>query len=152
MDRERIARAGGERAPETERGDAAFDVVVGQAVAMMAPVGHFDRVHRTAEQRAQHEQDRVVRFPAQADRSMEPAMRNAQPEHEHRAAREHEQRPAAHGTSQQRGGERDERQREFARDLGPIQRDEIAPLDRREARVTHDGLLRGAGADRGDAR
>ena len=137
MDQQRIRRAVQQRAPETQMRDAAFDIVVVEAVPVMVQVRDLDRVHRSAEQHAQHEHHRIVGPARQSQRAMEGVVGHAQAGHEQHEGGEHRRNRVPGLAEAQRQHQPWQRQAQFARDLVRAAGHQIAPGDRRHQRTIH---------------
>ena len=148
MDCQRIARALQESTPEAMRGNVAFNIIIRQAIAMMAMVSDFNRVHRSAKQCAQHEHYCVIPTFAQAQGTMKCTVTHAQASHEHHRAGKNQQRPATHGSRNQGGRKRRQWHQQLDQDFPVRKGQQIPPFDLRVACIRHGRPCRGVGASR----
>lgn len=153
MHRERVQRRVQQCAPQAAPRDRAFDVVGGQAGAVMVPMGHRDRVQRAAQQQAEQAEHHVIGAAAQADRVMDRAVGDAQAREEGRGAGQRRGGVLRMPRREQGQRESHDRQRQFAQRLATAHRDEVAPWHLGAPRLSHRrGPRAGAGAGRVDGR
>ncbi len=151
MHRERVQRRVQQCAPQAAPRDRAFDVVVGQAGAVMVAMGHRDRVQRAAQQQAEQAEHHVVGAAAQADRMVDRAVGDAQAREEGRRAGQRGDGVLRMPRCKQGQRESHDRQRQFAQRLATAHRDKVAPWHPGAERLSHRrGPRAGAGAGRAD--
>ena len=137
MDLQWIDWAVHEGAEESEVGNMALDIIFAQAILMMAKMRVFDRMHRPAEQYAEHKHHQITRAAREAEVAMECIVGDTQTHHEHDQGGEDEPATQACLPGCDCGQQPRQRQGQLHKDLAPRQHDQIAPFDSRLTHLNH---------------